>query len=340
MKFLDEAKIFLRSGKGGNGCVSFRREKFVEFGGPDGGDGGNGGDIIFKGVSNKNTLIDFRFKQHFKAQNGKDGAGKKKKGANGDTILIEVPFGTSVYNDDYSVKLLEIFEENSQVLLLKGGKGGFGNHKFKSSRNITPKKANVGYPGEEMWVRLRLNLIADVGIIGLPNAGKSSFLKSATNANPKVAEYPFTTLFPNLGVVNYKNYQEIVIADIPGIIKDASKGTGLGLKFLGHIEKCYFLLHFLDISKKNIFKNYDIIRNELKKYGKGLDKKEEIIVLTKRDLSTKKIINDKINTLKNYTKKNIYIISIKDKKSIAYLLDALLVARTESNTTKENKWKP
>ncbi len=340
MKFLDEAKIFLKSGKGGNGCVSFRREKYIEFGGPDGGDGGNGGNIVFKGSLNKNTLIDFRFQQHFKAQKGKDGAGKKKKGANGNTIFIEVPIGTSVYNNDYTVKLMEVLDENTELMFLKGGKGGFGNHKFKSSKNVTPKKANLGYPGEEMWVRLRLNLIADVGIVGLPNVGKSSFLKFVTNANPKIADYPFTTLFPNLGVINFKDYQEIILADIPGIIKNAYKGSGLGLKFLGHIEKCNQLLHFVDINKKNITKDYEVIRSELNKYGKGLNKKKEILVLTKKDLTNHETYLKKIKELKSYTGKTIYAISIKDKKSINKLINDLILQKKDSKTEKERKWTP
>ena len=340
MKFLDEAKIFLQSGKGGNGCVSFRREKYVEFGGPDGGDGGKGGDILFKGVQNKNTLIDFRFKQHFKAKKGKDGAGKKKKGANGNNVCIEVPLGTSVYNDDFTVKLLEISDNSSEILLLKGGNGGFGNHKFKSSKNVAPKKANIGYPGEEMWVRLRLNLIADIGIIGLPNAGKSSFLKFVTNANPKIADYPFTTLFPNLGVVNNKDQQEIILADIPGIIKNAYKGSGLGLKFLGHIEKCSKILHLIDISKRNIIKDYEVIRKELIKYGKGLDKKNELVVLTKKDLISDKACLEKIKKLKNYTKKNCYVISVKDKISIVKLINSLTVKTRLPGKVNEKKWTP
>ena len=236
--------------------------------------------------------------------------------------------------------MLEVQDENIEKLFLKGGKGGFGNHKFKSSKNISPKRANMGYPGEEMWVWLRLNLIADIGIVGLPNAGKSSFLKFVTNANPKIASYPFTTLFPNLGVIRYKNYQDIIIADIPGIIKNAFSGAGLGLKFLGHIEKCTFLLHFVDISKKDIIKDYKIIRNELNKYGKGLEKKKEILVLTKIDLLNKEDYDEKINLLKNYTGKNIYAISIKSKKSIDKLLLNLLNKKFEKHPRKEEKWTP
>tara|TARA_B100001248_G_C27385280_1_gene459298 strand:+ start:484 stop:1506 length:1023 start_codon:yes stop_codon:yes gene_type:complete len=340
MKFLDEAKIFLQSGKGGNGCVSFRREKYVEFGGPDGGDGGKGGDILFKGSLNKNTLIDFRFRQHYKAQKGKDGAGKKKKGATGNNICIEVPVGTSIYNEDYTIKLLEILDDNNPHLFLKGGNGGFGNYRFKSSKNITPKKANVGYPGEETWVRLRLNLIADIGIIGLPNAGKSSFLKYVTNANPKIASYPFTTLFPNLGVVSNRDYKEIILADIPGIIENAYKGSGLGLKFLGHIEKCSKILHFIDISKKDIIDKYKIIRKELSKYGKGLDEKKEIIVLTKKDLVSEETSRKKLAELKNITKKNNYSISIKDKSSIVKLLNNLFLKERNIMNKEVNKWTP
>ncbi len=340
MKFLDEAKIFIQSGSGGNGCVSFRREKYVEFGGPDGGDGGNGGNVIFKGSINKNTLIDFRFQQHFKAQKGKDGAGKKKKGANGNTCYVEVPIGTAVYNDDFTVKLLEIVDQKDEVVFLKGGKGGFGNYKFKSSKNVAPKKANLGYPGEEMWVRLRLSLIADIGIIGLPNVGKSSFLKFVTNASPKVANYPFTTLFPNLGVIDYKGHQQIILADIPGIIKNAYKGAGLGLKFLGHIEKCNQLLHFLDINKKNIINDYNIIRDELNKYGKDLENKKEILVLTKSDLITEKASNKILEKLQNYTEKLVYIISIKDQRSIEKLVKYIAEKKDSNNKEKKEKWTP
>ena len=340
MKFLDEAKIFLQSGAGGNGCVSFRREKYIEYGGPDGGDGGKGGDIVFRAISNKNTLIDFRYKQHFKANKGKDGSGKRKKGQSGKALFIDVPCGTSIYSDDKSTKLLELNKEFEEAMILKGGKGGFGNYRFKSSRNVTPKKSNPGKSGDAMWVRLRLNLIADAGIIGLPNVGKSSFLKSVTNANPKIGNYPFTTLHPNLGVVNYEHYEELVIADIPGIIKNASTGIGLGIKFLGHVEKCKVLLHFLDCSQKNIIKNYEIIREELSKYGSGLKEKKEILVLTKSDLLNENLINKYSQKLKDYSNKNVISISINNSNSLIALKKLLLSEKIKTKQEDKKKWKP
>ena len=340
MKFLDEAKIFLQSGAGGNGCVSFRREKYIEYGGPDGGDGGKGGDVIFRAVSNKNTLIDFRYKQHFKANKGKDGSGKRKKGTSGKVLFIDVPCGTSVYTDDKSTKLLELNKEFEEAMILKGGKGGFGNFKFKSSRNVTPKKSNPGQPGSSMWVRLRLNLIADVGIIGLPNVGKSSFLKSITNASPKIGDYPFTTLHPNLGVVSYEHHDELVIADIPGIIKNASSGIGLGLKFLGHVEKCNVLIHFLDSSQKNIIKNYEIIREELSKYGASLKEKKEILVLTKSDLINESQVNKYSKQLKSYSNKNVIPISINNLNSLIALKKLLLSEKNKNKQFDTEKWQP
>ena len=340
MKFLDEAKIFLQSGAGGNGCVSFRREKYIEYGGPDGGDGGNGGDIVFRAVNNKNTLIDFRYKQHFKASRGVDGSGKRKKGASGKILYIEVPCGTSVYTDDKSTKLLELNKEFEEAIFLKGGKGGFGNYRFKSSRNITPKNSNPGEPGNEVWVRLRLNLIADIGIIGLPNVGKSSFLKSITNANPKIGDYPFTTLHPNLGVVSYENFKEIVIADIPGIIKNASSGIGLGIKFLGHIEKCQMLLHFLDCSKKNIANDYRIIRKELDKYGYGVKEKKEILVLTKSDLVDKNKLDKTKKKLVDNFSKQVMSISINDLNSLITLKKLLLSEQNKNKRLVKKKWSP
>ena len=340
MKFLDEAKIFVRSGDGGNGCVSFRREKFIEYGGPDGGDGGNGGNVIVKCVNNKNTLIDFRFKQHFKAKRGEDGAGKKKKGASGPHLYIEVPKGTTIYNDEKTKKLLEVEKNYEEFLLLEGGKGGFGNFRFKSSKNISPKNSNPGMPGKEMWIRLRLNLIADIGIIGLPNVGKSSFLRMISNAKPKIGNYPFTTIHPNLGMINETNFQEIIVADIPGIIKNASEGVGLGLKFLGHVEKCKILLHFVDINTPDPIKDYLTIRKELEKYGQNLTDKKELLVLTKKDLCKKEHERITIDLLKKHNKKNVSSISIKDFKSINNLKQSLIKLAANDLNKSSEKWTP
>ena len=265
---------------------------------------------------------------------------RKKKGSNGENLLIEVPLGTSIYSDDKVTKLLELDENNQEILFLNGGKGGFGNYRFKSSRNIAPKKSNPGFPGKEMWIRLRLNLIADIGIVGLPNVGKSSFLKSITNARPKIANYPFTTLYPNLGVINFDNYSELVLADIPGIIKNASKGEGLGIKFLGHIEKCAVLLHFIDLSSKKTEENYHTIKNELNSYGKDLNKKKEIIVLTKKDLCSENFTKKEIIKIKQITGKEVYSISVKDKQSILELKKLIYSFKNNLNKDAKKKWVP
>ena len=283
MKFLDQAKIYIASGKGGKGCVSFRREKYIEFGGPNGGDGGKGGDIIFITDQNLNTLIDFRYDQHFKAKKGEDGKGKNQTGANGNNKIIKVPPGTEIYNEDKTVLLAELLEKNYQITLLKGGKGGLGNSHFKTSTNQAPKKFTEGEPFEEQWVWLSLKLFADIGIIGKPNAGKSTLLSKISNAQPKIADYPFTTLYPILGAI--KNFdKEIIIADIPGLIEGAHDGKGLGDKFLAHIERCKILLHIIDISDPNFKKNYLTVRKELNKYSNKLIKKEEIVALSKTDI--------------------------------------------------------
>ncbi len=300
MKFLDQAKIYVASGKGGKGCVSFRREKYIEYGGPNGGDGGKGGDIVFVTDSNLNTLIDFRYQQHFKAKKGQDGMSKNKTGSNGEDILIKVPPGTEIHNEDKSVLLAELLENNQRYVFLKGGKGGLGNSHFKSSTNQAPRQFTNGDSLEEQWVWLSLKLFADVGIIGLPNAGKSTFLSKISNAQPKVADYPFTTLHPVLGVIK-KFDKEIVIADIPGLIEGAHEGKGLGDKFLAHIERCKILLHLVDSSNSNWKENYNIVRKELEKYGQNLDKKDEVVALTKQDLNpqaTLKIVDEmtKLNT--------------------------------------------
>ena len=305
MKFLDQAKIYVASGKGGKGCVSFRREKYIEYGGPNGGDGGKGGDIVFATDQNLNTLIDFRYQQHFKAIKGQDGMGKNKTGASGDDIIIKVPPGTEIHNEDKSVLLAELLENNQKYIFLKGGRGGLGNSHFKSSTNQAPRQFTNGESLEDQWIWLSLKLFADVGIIGLPNAGKSTFLSKISNAQPKVADYPFTTLHPVLGVIK-KFDKEIIIADIPGLIEGAHEGKGLGDKFLAHIERCKILLHLVDSSDPKWKENYFIIRKELKKYGQNLDHKEEIVALSKEDLNqemTIKAINEmtEINTNKKFS---------------------------------------
>ena len=305
MKFLDQAKIYVASGKGGRGCVSFRREKYIEYGGPNGGDGGRGGDIVFITDQNLNTLIDFRYQQHFKAKKGQDGMGKNKTGAGGDDIIIKVPPGTEIHNEDRSVLLAELLEDNEKYIFLKGGKGGLGNSHFKSSTNQAPRQFTKGEDLEEQWIWLSLKLFADVGIIGLPNAGKSTFLSKISNAQPKVADYPFTTLHPVLGVIK-KFDKEIVLADIPGLIEGAHEGKGLGDKFLAHIEKCKILLHLVDSSDLNWKENYYVIRKELEKYGQNLSEKEEVVALSKEDLNpeiTNKVINEmtKLNTNKKFS---------------------------------------
>ncbi len=306
MKFLDQAKIYVASGKGGKGCVSFRREKYIEYGGPNGGDGGKGGDVVFVTDQNLNTLIDFRYQQHFKANKGQDGMSKNKTGANGKDILIKVPPGTEIFNEDRSVLLADLLENNQKYVFLEGGKGGLGNSHFKSSTNQAPRKFTNGDSLQEKWLWLSLKLFADVGIIGLPNAGKSTFLSKISNAQPKVADYPFTTLHPVLGVIK-KFDKEIVLADIPGLIEGAHEGKGLGDKFLAHIERCKILLHLVDSSNSNWKDNYYIVRKELEKYGHNLDKKEEVIALSKNELNPEntKIIIDEMNQLNNNKKFSI-----------------------------------
>ena len=301
MKFLDQAKIYVASGKGGRGSVSFRREKYIEYGGPNGGDGGRGGDVIFVTDQNLNTLIDFRYQQHFKAKKGRDGMGKNKTGAGGSDTIIKVPPGTEIYNEDKTVLLLDLTENNQKHIFLKGGKGGLGNTHFKSSTNQAPRQFTNGNPLEEQWVWLSLKLFADVGIIGLPNAGKSTFLSKISNAQPKVADYPFTTLHPVLGVMK-KFDKEIVVADIPGLIEGAHEGKGLGDTFLAHIERCKILLHLVDSSDPNWRENYSIVRKELEKYGQKLDQKEEVIALSKQDLNpenSNKVIDEMTTLNKN-----------------------------------------
>ena len=283
MKFLDQVKIFVKAGDGGSGSPSFRREKFIEFGGPDGGDGGKGGSIILVSERNLNPLIDFRYQQHFKAERGRDGSGKNKTGRGGEDLYLKVPIGTQVFEEDNKTLIFDFKEENEKFVAAIGGKGGFGNTRFKSSTNRAPKKFTKGTVGEEFWIYLQLKTIADIGIIGLPNAGKSSLLASLTSATPKIANYKFTTLNPNLGVAMYDD-KEITLADIPGLIGGAHQGTGLGIKFLKHIERCKALLHLIDISENDLANSYLQVRDEMGKYSSELLKKQEIIVFNKMDL--------------------------------------------------------
>jgi GTP-binding protein len=285
MKFLDEAKVYIRSGDGGNGCVAFRREKFIEFGGPSGGDGGKGGDVIAEAVERLNTLIDYRYQQHFKAKSGVGGMGKDRHGANGADIVLKVPVGTQIYEEDGETLLADLDKAGARTVLAKGGNGGFGNAHFKSATNRAPRNANPGQPGEERTIRLRMKLIADAGVVGLPNAGKSTFLAAVSAARPKIADYPFTTLHPQLGVVEIDD-QSFVLADIPGLIEGAHEGAGLGDRFLGHIERCRVLLHIIDGTGEHAGEAYKTVRAELDAYGEGLADKPEIVALNKADALT------------------------------------------------------
>ena len=323
MKFLDQAKIYIKAGNGGPGSASFRREKFIEFGGPDGGDGGDGGSIIFEAERNLNTLIDFRYAQHFKAEDGKPGTKRKKTGAAGKDLVIKVPVGTQIYEEDNNTLIYDFTKNKERYLVATGGRHGLGNVRFKSSTNRAPTKKTNGKTGEEFWVWLQLKVIADVGIIGLPNAGKSSLLAAITRARPKIANYPFTTLDPNLGVSYYDN-KEVTLADIPGLVEGAHEGVGLGDKFLRHIERCKILLHLIDISEDDLLENYLQIRKELEKYDEDLSKKKEIIVFNKSDLLEEKDIKNKLKTFKNKTKKKFEIISVVADNNLTNLRKILL----------------
>ena len=323
MKFLDQVKIYVKAGNGGSGSPSFRREKFVEFGGPDGGDGGKGGSVILISERNLNTLIDYRYQQHFKAERGKDGSGKNKTGKGGEDLYLKVPLGTQVFEEDNKTLIYDFKSQKEEFLVASGGKGGFGNTRFKSSTNRAPKKFTKGGQGEEFWIWLQLKTIADIGIIGLPNAGKSSLLASMTSANPKIANYKFTTINPNLGVANYDD-KEVTLADIPGLIEGAHTGTGLGIKFLKHIERCKTLLHLIDITEDDLFISYNQVRKELSKYSKDLVKKKEIVVLNKIDLVEEEEKVEKIKKLNSKLKKNIFVMSTMDKKSVSDIKSKLV----------------
>ena len=302
MKFLDQAKIYVEAGSGGSGSASFRREKFVEFGGPDGGDGGDGGSVVFSTSKNLNTLIDFRYRQHFKAARGEDGKGKKKTGKNGKDLILKIPIGTQIFEEDNNTLIEDLNKPEQKLIIAKGGEGGLGNVRFKSSINRSPRKKTDGNKGESFWIWLQLKVIADIGIIGMPNSGKSSLLSVITSAKPKIANYPITTINPNLGVANYDD-KEITLADIPGLIEGANEGIGLGDKFLRHIERCKSILHLIDITEDNLLENYSKIRKVLHKYGNKLAKKRELIVFNKVDMLNDEEINKKIEIFRKKIKK-------------------------------------
>lgn len=331
MKFLDEAKIFIKAGDGGNGACSFRREKFLEFGGPDGGYGGDGGDIVFEAVANLNTLIDFRYQQHFKAERGKNGAGRNCTGASGEDLIIKVPVGTQIVANDSETLLMDMLHEGQRYIAAKGGKGGRGNDSYKSSTNQAPYQADEGTPGEEMWVWLKLKLIADVGLVGLPNAGKSTLLAAISRAKPKIADYPFTTLHPHLGVAQVDDH-ELLIADIPGLIEGASEGVGLGTHFLKHVERCSVLIHLVDALTEDVTIPYRTIRQELEKYSSQLAQKPEIVVLNKIDALTEEEVIKKIKKLEKTANKKVYAMSGVSQKGVT---DVLRVAYRYVHERKE-----
>jgi GTP-binding protein len=324
MHFLDQAKIFIRSGSGGPGAVSFRREKYVEYGGPDGGNGGKGGDIIFEAVPGLNTLIDFRYTQHFKAQRGTHGAGKNRTGAGAEDLVIKVPVGTQVISDDEDQRILADFTKAGQrIVFLRGGDGGRGNLSYKTSTNRTPRQHGTGWPGEEMYVWLRLKLLADVGLVGLPNAGKSTFINQVTNAKAKVGAYPFTTIRPQLGVVSHKQ-REFVVADIPGLIEGAADGAGIGDRFLGHIERCRVLLHLIDATQDDPVEAFRIVQDELVAYGAGLEDKPQMVALNKGDLLGEELMEDIAGQLREEGIEDIFIISGATGEGVPGLLDAII----------------
>ncbi len=345
MKFLDEAKVYVQSGAGGNGCVAFRREKFIEFGGPSGGDGGKGGDVVIEAVNGLNTLIDYRYRQHFKAERGGNGMGKDRHGANGKDVVLKVPVGTQVYEEDGETLLADLTQAGERVTLMTGGNGGFGNAYFKSSTNQAPRRANPGQPGEERTIRLRLKLIADAGVIGLPNAGKSTFLAAVSAAKPKIADYPFTTLHPQLGVVRVDE-REFVLADLPGLIEGAHEGTGLGDRFLGHTERCRVLLHLIDGTGEDAGAAYKTVRAELEFYGHGLTDKPEIVALSKADALTPEAIKTQTAKLKKAAKKTPLLLSSASGQGVTEVLRALFkvidAARAGAGKTeaKEAAWQP
>ena len=344
MKFLDQAKIYVKAGDGGGGCVGFRREKFIEFGGPDGGDGGRGGDVWVECVANLNTLIDYRYQQHFKAKNGTPGMGQNRSGANGDDVIIKVPPGTMVLAEDQETVLADLTEVGDRVRLAKGGNGGFGNAHFKSATNQSPTNANPGLLGPELTIWLHLKLIADAGLVGLPNAGKSTFLAAVSAAKPKIANYPFTTLHPNLGVVR-QGESDFVLADLPGLIEGAHEGSGLGDQFLGHVERCRVLLHLVDATDEDVATAYKTVRRELRAYGNGLDKKKEIVALSKADALDPETLELKVAELKKASRRTPLVLSAVSGFGVKDALFALIreINRTGADDDDEGDketWRP
>jgi len=333
MKFLDQAKIYVRSGDGGDGVVAFRREKHMEFGGPDGGKGGRGGDIIFEAQQNLNTLIDFRYTQHFRGRKGGNGAGCDRTGAGADDVVIKVPIGTQIIDNDQETLLADLDVAGKTVTLCRGGDGGFGNAHYKSSTNRAPRKATKGFPGEERWIWLRLKLIADVGLVGLPNAGKSTFLAASSAARPKIADYPFTTLHPQLGVIRLSHSEEFVMADIPGLIEGAHEGAGLGVRFLGHVERCAVLLHLVDGAAGKVVDAWRTVRGELEAYGAGLDEKPELIALNKCDAMSAREISSRRSALAKASGCPVFVISGATGEGVPEMLRALQNAITEARST-------
>ena len=346
MKFLDQAKVYVKAGDGGNGCASFRREKFIEFGGPDGGDGGRGGDVVIECVDGLNTLIDYRYQQHFKAGRGTNGMGKQRHGAGGKDIVLRVPAGTQVFDDDQETLLADLTHVGQRVVLLEGGNGGFGNLRFVSSTNRAPRRANPGEVGPERWIWLRLKLIADAGLVGLPNAGKSTFLAAVSAAKPKIANYPFTTLHPNLGVASIDG-REFVIADIPGLIEGAHEGVGIGDRFLGHIERCRVLLHLVDGTCEHAGAAYKAVRKELQLYGGGLADKPEIVALSKADALDPDTLKQQVARLKRAAKRTPLTLSAHTGVGVTEALRALAAevgtARQQSaeeEAATDEPWRP
>ncbi|MDR3436546.1 GTPase ObgE [Telmatospirillum sp.] len=355
MKFLDQVKIFVKSGDGGAGACAFRREKYIEFGGPDGGDGGRGGDVIVECVDNLNTLIDFRYQQHFRAEKGHHGQGRNKTGGKGDDIVLRVPVGTQIMSEDKTEVLADLTEAGQRLVFLKGGDGGFGNAHYKTSTNQAPRRADPGWPSQEMWLWLRLKLIADCGLVGLPNAGKSTFLAAVTKARPKIAGYPFTTLHPNLGVAQI-GAEEFILADIPGLIEGAHEGAGLGDRFLGHIERCRVLLHLIDGTAEDVAESYRVVRGELEQYGGGLESKPEVVALNKCDALVPEEIEAKLAALRAVTgdipvfplsgaagiglKDVLYALLERIKASRAELGAGPLAAEATAGVAKAGSWRP